>query len=212
MENFVISVAGVRVPRILYGTAWKKSDTENLVRTAIRCGFRGIDTACQPKHYHEPGVGAGVAACLRGEPAWTASRARGSVPANQVHRSVRPGPGAHPLRPQGSTPGAGETVARGVAAESADGLPGWPTPAFAVSKHATDTRGWQAMESLVDVRDVRQLGISNCYRLEQLETLCDSARIQPAVLQNRFHADTGYDRELRAFCRPHRLSTRASGP
>ena len=61
------------------------------------------------------------------------------------------------------------------------------------------------MESLVDVRRVRQLGISNCYRLEQLETLCDSARIKPAVVQNRFHADTGYDREIRAFCRQHRL-------
>ena len=55
MENFIISIAGVRVPWILYGTAWKKSDTENFVRTAIRLGFRGIDTACQPKHCHEPG-------------------------------------------------------------------------------------------------------------------------------------------------------------
>jgi diketogulonate reductase-like aldo/keto reductase len=61
------------------------------------------------------------------------------------------------------------------------------------------------MESLVDVRRVRQLGISNCYRLEQLETLCDSVRIKPAMVQNRFHADTGYDREIRAFCRQHRL-------
>jgi len=25
------------------------------------------------------------------------------------------------------------------------------------------------------------------------------------VVQNRFHADTGYDREIRAFCRQHRL-------
>ena len=40
------------------------------------CGFRGIDTACQPKHYHEPGVGAGVAACLRGEPACNGNLAR----------------------------------------------------------------------------------------------------------------------------------------
>jgi hypothetical protein len=29
------------------------------VEQAIRLGFRGLDTACQPKHYHEPGVGAG---------------------------------------------------------------------------------------------------------------------------------------------------------
>ena len=61
---FVISACSVRSPRILYGTAWKKTRTEELVRTAIQHGFRGIDTACQPKHYHEAGVGAGVAACL----------------------------------------------------------------------------------------------------------------------------------------------------
>src|ERR1700676_4110941 len=52
------------IPKIIYGTAWKKADTERLVRTAIRQGFRGIDTACQPKHYDKAGVGAGVAACL----------------------------------------------------------------------------------------------------------------------------------------------------
>src|SRR5580692_10905455 len=62
MDAFVTSTADVRSPRILYGTAWKKDDTESLVRKAIQQGFRGIDTACQPKHYHEAGVGAAVSA------------------------------------------------------------------------------------------------------------------------------------------------------
>src|SRR5271165_2923009 len=52
------------MPGILYGTAWKGADTARLVQLAIEQGFRGIDTACQPKHYHEPGVGAGLAAAL----------------------------------------------------------------------------------------------------------------------------------------------------
>ena len=59
------------------------------------------------------------------------------------------------------------------------------------------------MESMVESREVRQLGISNCYRLEEVEALFDSARYKPAVVQNRFYADTGYDREIRAFCRQH---------
>ena len=59
------------------------------------------------------------------------------------------------------------------------------------------------MESLVDARGVRQLGISNCYQLEQLEELYESARFKPAVVQNRFYSDTGYDRMIRAFCRQH---------
>jgi diketogulonate reductase-like aldo/keto reductase len=53
---------------------------------------------------------------------------------------------------------------------------------------------------------VRQLGISNCYQLRQLEALYDAARIKPAVLQNRFYADTRYDREIRAYCRKQRLT------
>ena len=48
------------LPAILYGTAWKKDRTENLVYLALKNGFRGIDTACQPKHYNEPGVGMGL--------------------------------------------------------------------------------------------------------------------------------------------------------
>src|ERR1700735_5513937 len=63
-SSFVISSHAPRTPRILYGTAWKKTRTQELVRTAIQSGFRGIDTACQPKHYNEAGVGAGLAACL----------------------------------------------------------------------------------------------------------------------------------------------------
>jgi CBS domain-containing protein len=52
------------VPGILYGTAWKGDRTAALVEAAITLGFRGVDTACQPKHYHEPGVGDGLAVCL----------------------------------------------------------------------------------------------------------------------------------------------------
>jgi diketogulonate reductase-like aldo/keto reductase len=63
--DYVVSAQGVRSPRILYGTAWKKQRTEEWVSQAIACGFRGIDTACQPKHYYEAGVGAAVAASVR---------------------------------------------------------------------------------------------------------------------------------------------------
>ena len=46
-------------PYLLYGTAWKKDDTADLVFQAVHAGFRFIDTACQPKHYNEEGVGYG---------------------------------------------------------------------------------------------------------------------------------------------------------
>lgn len=48
------------IPSVLYGTAWKKEATSELVELSIRTGFRAIDTANQPKHYHESGVGDAV--------------------------------------------------------------------------------------------------------------------------------------------------------
>lgn len=47
----------LKIPQVFYGTAWKKGKTAELVEMALKLGFRGIDTACQPKHYNEPGVG-----------------------------------------------------------------------------------------------------------------------------------------------------------
>ena len=52
-----INIHSAPIPPFLYGTAWKKDRTEELVILAVKSGFRGIDTACQPKHYYEPGVG-----------------------------------------------------------------------------------------------------------------------------------------------------------
>mmetsp|Transcript_32786 Transcript_32786/g.61668 ORF Transcript_32786/g.61668 Transcript_32786/m.61668 type:complete len:181 (+) Transcript_32786:208-750(+) len=56
-ESFVTTRSGVKIPRLLYGTAWKKERTTELVKLAVRQGFKGIDTACQPKHYSEDLVG-----------------------------------------------------------------------------------------------------------------------------------------------------------
>ena len=51
------AVSALDMPRIIYGTAWKKDETQRLVVEALQLGFRAIDVACQPKHYNEPGVG-----------------------------------------------------------------------------------------------------------------------------------------------------------
>lgn len=48
------------IPAVVYGTAWKKQNTASLVCLALKAGFRGVDTACQPKHYNEAGVGEGI--------------------------------------------------------------------------------------------------------------------------------------------------------
>jgi diketogulonate reductase-like aldo/keto reductase len=203
MDTFVTSNADVRSPGILYGTAWKKDDTESLVRTAILEGFRGIDTACQPKHYNEPGVGAAVSSFLH-ENASNGRLVRADLYLQTKFTALSgQDPARIPYDPQAP-------LAEQVRQSFAVSLRNLGTDYLdclvlhSPLPSATQTlEVWRTMESLAEAGAVRQLGISNCYRLEQLAELYDSARFKPAVVQNRFYAQTGYDREIRAFCRQH---------
>jgi diketogulonate reductase-like aldo/keto reductase len=194
--DFVISACGVRSPRIIYGTAWKKAHTEELVRKAIGHGFRGIDTACQPKHYHEAGVGAGIATCLND------GLTRADL---YLQTKFTPVSGQDPDRiPYDPRARPAEQVAQSLQVSLRNLQTSYLDCLVLHSPLANtgDTNEvWQAMEAVVDAGAARQLGISNCYSLETLRSLYRSARVKPAVVQNRFHAQTGYDREIRAFCK-----------
>jgi hypothetical protein len=48
------------IPTLAYGTAWKKDRTADLVYEALKAGFKGVDTAAQPRHYQEELVGDGI--------------------------------------------------------------------------------------------------------------------------------------------------------
>lgn len=193
----VLSAYGVRVPKILYGTAWKKERTAALVERAIRLGFRGIDTACQPKHYHEPGVGAGLAA---------SGLAREDL---YLQTKFTPADGQDPARmPYDPHAPLAEQVRQSFQASLANLGTGYLDCLLLHSPLGTERQTlevWRAMEGLVEAGGVRQLGISNCYALSQLERLHEQASVKPVVLQNRFYADTGYGRELRQFCRDRQI-------
>mmetsp|Transcript_4753 Transcript_4753/g.9949 ORF Transcript_4753/g.9949 Transcript_4753/m.9949 type:complete len:179 (+) Transcript_4753:277-813(+) len=62
---------------------------------------------------------------------------------------------------------------------------------------------WRTMEMFVDEGKVRQLGISNFYRVEDVKFAYEQARIKPKVVQNRFYSDSGHDVEIRKFCQEH---------
>ena len=64
MVDPYIDVKGTRVPRFIYGTAWKGDDTARLTSQTIDAGFRGIDTANQRRHYFEAGVGEALSAAF----------------------------------------------------------------------------------------------------------------------------------------------------
>jgi diketogulonate reductase-like aldo/keto reductase len=194
-KKFRLSAYGVSVPGIIYGTAWKKERTATLVEQAVTLGFSGIDTAGQPKHYDEAGVGAGLAACI----------ARGlKREVIYLQSKFTPADGQDPAR-MPYDPNA--NLSRQVEESFQNSLNNLRTDYLDClilhSPLATERElmeVWQAMESIFDKGLVRQLGISNCYRLEVLERLYAKARIKPAAVQNRFYQKTRYDRELRAFC------------
>ena len=183
------------MPKILYGTAWKEGRTESLVQQANGAGFRGIDTACQPKHYNEAGVGAGVAASLVG------GLKRDDLYLQTKFTALS---GQDPKRvPYDLRASLADQVAqsfavslRNLQTDYLDGLVLHSPLPDETQMHEV----WQAMEALVDRGGVRQIGISNCYSLDTLSRLYTAARVKPAVVQNRFYAKGGYDAKIRAFC------------
>jgi len=62
-----VTVQGVYVPALLYGTAWKEDATTEATSTALQAGFRGVDTANQRKHYHEAAVGLALRTWFRSQ-------------------------------------------------------------------------------------------------------------------------------------------------
>ena len=195
MDALITKTVPLCTPRIIYGTAWKKAETEHWVKSAIQQGFRGIDTACQPKHYDEAGVGAGVAAGLNG------GLSRADLYLQTKFTSLS---GQDPMRmPYDPNASLSDQVTQSFAASLRNLQTNYldclvlHSP-LASAKQTLEV--WRAMESLVVGGGVRNLGVSNCYELEPLAALYDSARLKPSVVQNRLYADTGYDREIRAFC------------
>lgn len=185
------------MPAIVYGTAWKQADTARLVEQALRAGFRGIDTACQPKHYDEPGVGAGVVAAIGGG---VLQRT-----ALWLQTKYTPLDGHDPRRiPYDPRATPAEQVEQSCQA-SLRNLRTNYLDALVLHSPVRDADVWPAMEALVDEGRVRHLGISNCYHLGTLDRLWRTARHKPVIVQNRFHRDNGYDRSVRAFCRSNGL-------
>jgi diketogulonate reductase-like aldo/keto reductase len=200
----------MKLPGILYGTAWKKDATERLVAAAIRQGFRGIDTACQPKHYDEAGVGRGVAQCLGSGRARDGSLASdGGLSRADLFLQTKftPVDGHDPRRiPYDPSAPIAQQIAQSFEVSQKNLGTDYVDSLVLHSPLANDAEtlaAWRAFETLAERGGARQLGISNCYSLKSLESLYRSARVKPTIVQNRFHKATGYDVGIRTFCRAH---------
>jgi diketogulonate reductase-like aldo/keto reductase len=191
------------VPEILYGTAWKEDRTAALTELAIRAGFRGIDTANQRRHYHEAAVGEGLAAAYRAgavtrddlflQTKFTYQSGQddrlpydpAARPAEQVQQSL-----SSSLEHLG-TDRVDSFVLHGPASNQ-----GWADD---------DTEVWKAMVEERDTGRARLLGVSNV-SLRHLQQMVAADAEHPAFVQNRCYARTGWDREVREFCRDRKIT------
>lgn len=172
----------MKMPKIMYGTAWKKEKTAECVIAAIRAGFRGIDTACQPKHYNEGGVGDAIQYVLKSDGIKREDlfiQTKFTSLDGQDLKSV----------PYDKNAPLDEQVRQSLD-RSLTNLTSSYVDALVLhgplKSHNQNLIVWREFERFVDEGKVRQLGVSNFYNVAELSRLYDAARIKPKVLQNRF--------------------------
>jgi diketogulonate reductase-like aldo/keto reductase len=197
LSDRTLCIDGVRVPRFLYGTAWKEDQTQRLTSLALQVGFRDIDTANQRRHYDEAAVGQAIAAAIQSglvarddlflQTKFTFRR-------GQDHRLPYDAEAPIPTQVEQSFTSSMEHL--GTKVIDSYLLHG---PTQRVRLTAADWEAWRAMEAIHDTGQARLLGVSNV-TLEQLQRLCQQARIKPRFVQNRCYAAKGWDRGVREFC------------
>jgi diketogulonate reductase-like aldo/keto reductase len=189
------------IPSLLYGTAWKKERTQELVELALESGFRGIDTACQPKHYFEPGVGAALEntykkSAIKRDDVFLQTKytpLRGQDPKNMPYTNT------DSLQKQVMT--SFEVSCANLKTDYLDSLVlHSPLQSFDDTMEV-----WYTFENIYNQKKARALGISNIYNVDLLENIYTAAHVKPKYVQNRFYRDTGYDVAIRAFCKAHNI-------
>ncbi|KAK9449368.1 NADP-dependent oxidoreductase domain-containing protein [Limtongia smithiae] len=192
------------IPRMLYGTAWKADATASLVYTALCAGFRGIDTACQPKHYNEAGVGRGIQRFLSSPDGCR----REDLYIQTKYTPISGQDIGRPL-PYDTASSLSEQVLQSVATSLQNLGVDYIDAVLLHSPLPTlqDTiTVWRALHGLTvadgGAAKIRMIGISNV-SLDVLRALIDATGIHPVVVQNRFYAATGYDVTLREYLREH---------
>lgn len=187
----------VMLPKFLYGTAWKENDTERCVRDALKAGFRGIDTACQRKHYFEAGVGDALKEVFAAKELTRSEvfiQTKFTFARGQDHRL--PYDPKAPIQKQVHESMAQSCKNLGIESVDSYVLHG---PSSAKGLGDDDWNAWAAMEALQMEGRTRWLGISNV-SLDQLKELSKKSKIKPKFVQNRCYARAGWDEGIRLFC------------
>jgi len=191
----------VTIPSFMYGTAWKKEATTELVLQAVEAGFTAIDTANQLVHYDEARVGEALVQLARqGITRDKLFLQTKFTPVNgQDHRLPYDARASITTQVQQSF----ESSLIHLHTDSLDSyvLHG---PYSRRGLGAEDWEVWAAIEALYDAGKTKMIGISNV-SADQLTLLCAKANHKPMIVQNRCYAAFGWDKDVREICRSHNI-------
>ena len=189
----------VPIPSFMYGTAWKKEATKQLVELAVASGFRAIDTANQLIHYDEALVGEALQALekkgIRRDTLFLQTKFTSA--GGQDHRTPYDPSADLTTQVRQSF----DSSLTHLCTEYVDSyvLHG---PHHRRGLGEADWEVWAAMEGLYQSGETKMIGISNV-TAGQLTELCEQANVKPMVVQNRCFAVLGWDREVREICQAH---------
>ncbi|MCC6139826.1 MAG: aldo/keto reductase [Nitrospira sp.] len=192
---------GIAIPSFMYGTAWKKEATSQLVQQAVAAGFTAIDTANQLIHYQEALVGEALLELAKqGVKRESLFLQTKFTPVNgQDHRT--PYDANADLTTQ-----VAQSFQSSLSHLHTEYLDSYVLhgPYGRRGLSEADWEVWAAIESFYDSGKTKMIGISNV-SAEQLALLCEKAKHKPMVVQNRCYAAFGWDKEVRDLCRTHNL-------
>ncbi len=195
------SYNNVPVPSWMYGTAWKKEATTQLVQQAVAAGFTAIDTANQLIHYQEALVGDALQALAK------QGITRESLFLQTKFTSVNGQDHRTPYDVKADlTTQVKQSFDSSLSHLHTDYLDSYVLhgPYSRYGLGAADWEVWAAIEGFYESGKTKMIGISNV-TAEQLAILCERARHKPMVVQNRCYAALGWDRDVREICRTHHI-------
>ena len=189
----------VSIPCFMYGTAWKKEATKELVELAVASGFSAIDTANQLIHYQEALVGEALQALAK------KGIKRDALFLQTKFTPVGGQGGRTPYDPAADL----TTQVRQSFDSSLSHLRTEHVDSYVLhgpyqrrGLGESDWEVWAAMEDLYQSGKTQMIGISNV-TAGQLAQLCEQANVKPMVVQNRCFAALGWDKEVREICQAH---------
>ncbi len=191
----------VAIPSFMYGTAWKKNATAQLVQLAVSSGFTAIDTANQLIHYQEALVGEALVALdnsgIKRETLFLQTKF--TPVGSQDHRT--PYDASADIATQ-----VGQSFESSLKHLHTDYVDSYVLhgPYSRAGLGKADWEVWAAFEEIYKSGRTKMIGISNV-TAGQLAQLCEQAEIKPMVVQNRCYAVLGWDQEVREICQTNQI-------